>query len=104
MGECLRATGLHVAEETSTKAATSSTSAKAFFSHLAERHLLAREVCCAAQGAPVCAFIITGPSRKADLERALEASGADAGRVLRLLSEQQVDPAEQSPSDALATL
>ena len=77
---------------------------RAFFAHLAERLLLVREVCCSAQGAPACAFTVTGVSRKADLERALALSGGQVGEVLRRLAEVPVDPGEQAPSEFLSSI
>jgi photoactive yellow protein len=77
---------------------------RAFFAHLAERHLLVREVACSAQGAPLDCFVVTGLSRKQDLERALALSNGDVAQVLRKLSEGPVDPGEQAPSEFLAQL
>jgi photoactive yellow protein len=77
---------------------------RAFFTHLAERLLLVREVACATQGAPLDCFVVTGPSRKQDLERAISSSNGDVALVLRKLSEGPLDPAEQAPSEFLAQL
>ena len=77
---------------------------RAFFAHLAERLLLVREVACTAQGAAMDCFVVTGVSRKQDLERAIAQSGGDIATVLRKLSEGPVDPGEQAPSEFLAQL
>lgn len=77
---------------------------RAFFAHLAERLLLVREVACVTQGAPLDAFVVTGLSRKADLERAVTLANGSASQVLRLLAEGPIDPGEQAPSEFLAQL
>ncbi|MBS2023094.1 MAG: 4-vinyl reductase, partial [Deltaproteobacteria bacterium] len=77
---------------------------RAFFAHLAERLLLVREVACVAQGAPLDCFVVTGVSRKQDLERAVELAKGDVRAVLRALTEGPIDPGGQAPSEFLAQL
>jgi hypothetical protein len=49
-------------------------------------------------------FVVTGLSRKDDLEHAVSLSKGDVAMVLRKLSEGPVDPGEQAPSEFLAQL
>ena len=60
---------------------------RAVFCHLANKLLVVREVSCAAQGHPSCAFVVAGASRKAALEAALLEADGKTPDVLRLLAE-----------------
>ncbi|HEU4408674.1 MAG TPA: V4R domain-containing protein [Polyangiaceae bacterium] len=57
----------------------------AFFNHLAQKLLAVEEVCCRAQGAERCSFVVVGRPRRADLNEALQRAGGDVELVLHFL-------------------
>lgn len=61
----------------------------ALFNHLAQKLLAVEEVCCRAQGAERCSFVVVGRPRRAALHDALTRAAGDLGGVLRLLNEDR---------------
>ena len=59
----------------------------ALFNHLAQKLLAVEEVCCRAQGAERCSFIVVGRPRRAALHDAMQQGGGRLDLVLRLLNE-----------------
>jgi photoactive yellow protein len=59
----------------------------ALFNHLAQKLLAVEEVCCRAQGAERCSFVVVGRPRRAALHYALQHGGTQLEQVLRLLHE-----------------
>ncbi|MCU0685401.1 MAG: PAS domain-containing protein [Polyangiaceae bacterium] len=59
----------------------------ALFNHLAQKLLTVEEVCCRAQGAERCSFVVVGRPRRAALHDAMQQAGGRLDVVLRLLNE-----------------
>jgi photoactive yellow protein len=62
----------------------------AIFNHLAQKLLAVEEVCCRAQGAERCSFVVVGRPRRAALHDALQRADGRLDVVLRLLYEAHV--------------
>lgn len=62
------------------------------FTHVAGRRLVAREVACAASGAPCCSFVIVAAPRRAILDAALTAGGRGVDAIRAALRRAPATP------------